>query len=339
MTENFSPRRRALLVALLAAGVTSLLPAHGAWAQTGAATSVTIALSSNAFPYGGLFIAEKAGLFAKHGLQPKIVVMDSGNAAMTALIANSAQFSASGPGEVLAARSRGQNVVIVGNFYRGLSASVVLSNAVADKLNVAANAPVQQRLRALDGLTIAAPSATSAYLHPVKAGAEEAGAKVKFVYMAQPAMVAALKSGAIQAMIAASPYASVAVAQSGGVVWISGPKGEFPPKVQPSSSACLQTSEQYAAANPDIIARMRAVLADLAQYIKDKPDDAKRNLAQAYPQVESALIDQAFAQDADNWARPELTEADIQQEIRILEATGLVAGVGKIQPSAVLWKK
>ena len=40
-----------------------------------------------------------------------------------------------------------------------------------------------------------------------------------------------------------------------------------------------------------------------------------------------------------NWARPELTEADIQQEIRILESTGLVAGVGKIQPSSVLLKR
>ena len=47
-------------------------------------TPITIALSSNALPYGGLFIAEKAGLFAKHGLQPKLIVMDSGNAAMTA---------------------------------------------------------------------------------------------------------------------------------------------------------------------------------------------------------------------------------------------------------------
>jgi len=303
------------------------------------ATPITIALSSNAFPYGGLFIAEKAGIFAKHGLQPKIVVMDSGNAAMTALIAGSAQFSASGPGEVLAARARGQNVVIVGNFYRGLSASVILSKAVADKLNVSASAPIKERLRALDGLTIAAPSATSAYLHPVKAAAEEVGAKVKFVYMAQPAMVAALQSGAIQGMIAASPYAGVPVAKGAGVAWISGPNGEFPASVQPSSSACLQTSEQFATANPQVIAKMRAVLSDLAQYIKDKPDEAKRNLAAAYPQVDSAAIDQAFAQDAGNWARPELTEADIQQEIRILAATGLVAGVTNIKPSAVLWSK
>jgi ABC-type nitrate/sulfonate/bicarbonate transport system substrate-binding protein len=329
--------RRAFVAGALVFTVTTMVAPARVHAQD--ATPITIALSSNAFPYGGLFIAEKAGLFAKHGLQPKIVVMDSGNAAMTALIAGSAQFSASGPGEVLAARSRGQNVVIVGNFYRGLSASVILSKAVADKLNVAANAPIKERLRALDGLTIAAPSATSAYLHPVKAAAEEVGAKVKFVYMAQPAMVAALQSGAIQGMIAASPYAGVPMAKGTGVAWISGPKGEFPASVQPTSSACLQTSEQYATANPQVIAKMRAVLSDLAQYIKDRPEDAKRNLAAAYPQVDSAAIDQAFAQDAGNWARPELTEADIQQEIRILAATGLVAGVNNIKPSAVLWSK
>src|SRR5450432_3624574 len=185
------------IIAIAAAALIGLGVTAAALAAD-APTPITIALSSNAMPYGGLFIAEKAGLFVKHGLAPKLTVMDSGNAAMTALIAGSAQFSASGPGEVLAARSRGQNVVIVANFYRGLSASVILSKAVADKLGVAANAPVKERLRALDGLTIAAPSATSAYLHPVKAAAEEAGAKVKFVYMAQPAMVAAIQSGAIQ---------------------------------------------------------------------------------------------------------------------------------------------
>ncbi len=304
-----------------------------------ALTPVTVALSSRAFPYGGLFIAEKAGLFAKHGLQPKLVVMDSGNAAMTALIAGSAQFSGSGPGEVLAARARGQKIVIVANFYHGLSASVILAKAIADKSGVAPTAPVKDRLRVLDGLTVAAPSATSAYLHPVKAATEEIGAKVKFVYMAQPAMVAALQTGAIQAMVAASPFASTPVAKGFGVQWISGPRGEFPANVQPSSSACLQASESFAAANPALVGRMRAVLADVAQYIKDKPEEAKRNLAQAYPQVDPATIDQVFAQDAANWTRPELTEAEIQQEISILARTGLVANVTAVKPSDALWKK
>jgi len=337
MTHTPDVSRRRFVTAALGAAFASTWRV-AAVAQD-APVAVTIALSSNALPYGGLFIAEKAGLFGKHGVAPKIVVMDSGNAATTALISGSAQFSSSGPGEVLAARARGQPVTIVANIYRGLSASLVLAKPVADKLNVAPTAPVRERLKALDGLAIAAPSATSAYLHPVKRAAEEVGAKPRFLYMSQPAMVAALQTGAIQAMLAGAPYSYTPVSRGYGVTWISGPKGELPPEVQPTSSACLQTTEQYAGANPAVIARMRAVLDELAQYIRSTPDEAKRNLAAAYPQLDPAAIDQAFALDAANWSRPVLTEADIQQEIRILASTGLVAGVTNVKPAEVLWKR
>ena len=53
----------------------------------------------------------------------------------------------------------------------------------------------------------------------------------------------------------------------------------------------------------------------------------------------TAPRDQAFAQDAADWARPELCESDIQQEIRILAATGLVANVTAVKPADTLWKK
>jgi ABC-type nitrate/sulfonate/bicarbonate transport system substrate-binding protein len=329
------PRHR-LVVTLLAIALAGARPWHPA-AQS-APTPVTIALSSNALLYGGLFIAEKAGLFTQQGIAPKLVVMDSGNAAMTALLSRSAQFSASGPGEVLTARSRGQQVVIVGNFYRGFSASVVLAKAAADKSRILPGAPVTDRLRALNGLIVAAPSATSAYLHPIKRAAEDTGAKPRFVYMSQPAMVAALQSGAIQAMIAAAPYSSTAVAR-GGVDWIDGPRGDLPTSVQPRSSGCLQTTEQYATANPAVIAKMRALLTSLAQYIKDQPGDAKRYLQQVYPQLLPAALDQAFSQNLQNWTQPTMNEADIEQEIRILSATGLVAGVANIKPAAALWTR
>jgi ABC-type nitrate/sulfonate/bicarbonate transport system substrate-binding protein len=326
-----------MLVALVVAGVVWVAssPLHA----QGAPMPITIAVSSNTLLYGGLFIAEKAGLFGQQGLAAKIVVMDSGNAAMTALISRSAQFAASGPGEVLTARSRGQKVVILGNFYRGFSASVVLATAVAGKSTMAPGAPVTERLRALNGLIVAAPSATSAYLHPIKRATEEAGARPRFVYMSQPAMVAALQSGAIQAMIAAPPYSSTAIARGLGVDWINGPRGDLPAHVQPRSSACLQTTEQYATANPAVIARMRTVLTSLVQFVRDKPDEAKRLLQQVYPQLAPAGLDQAFAQNVGNWTQPTLSEADIAQEISILSASGVVAGVDRIQPAAALWTK
>ncbi len=326
MTGRTLRRRAVLAVPLLLLGI-------GGPAQA-ADTPITLALSSTTLAYGGLRIAERAKMFQLHGLEPRIIVMDSGNAAISAVLGHSADFSSAGPGEVLAAAVRGRQVVIVLNVYRGLSGSLILAKPVADKLGIAANAPVEQRLRALDGLSIAAPSATSAYLTPYKGAAEAAGAKIKFVYMTQPAMVAALQVGAVQGIIVGAPFSLTPVTQGSGVLWISGPKGELPPAFRPASSAGLQTSEEYAAAHPQIIAQLRAVFDDLAKLIRDKPDEAEALLAQAYPSVDAAA---AFSESAANWSQPVMTADDIAQEIRIQVASGSLPGVADIKPASVLY--
>jgi ABC-type nitrate/sulfonate/bicarbonate transport system substrate-binding protein len=301
-----------------------------------AATPVTIAASSSSLAYGGMKIALEAGLFQKNGLDPKVIVMESGNAAMSAVVAGSAAFSTSGAGEVLAARVRGQDIVIVSNIYRGLSGSIVLAKSVADKLGVAPTAPVDQRLLALNGLAIAAPSATSAYLTPYKSAATAVGSTPKFLYMTQPAMVAALQVGAIQGMSAGAPFSLTPVLNGSGVLWISGPKGELPPADQLTSSACLQTSLDYARNHPEVIRAVRAVFADAAALIKSKPDEAKALLAKAYPSLEPAMLDAAFAESAANWSQPVMTVDDIRQEIKVQEGAGTLPGVEKLDPAAVL---
>lgn len=316
----------ALIAAMFVAG-----PLHAA------GTPVTIALSSNTLAYGGLRIAEAAGLFQKHGLEPRIIVMDSGNAALSAVLGRSAEFSASGPGEVLAARVRGRSFVILANIYRGLSGSLVLARSVADTLAVPPDASVERRLRALDGLTIAAPSATSAYLHPIRSAAEGVGAKIKFVYMTQPAMVAALQAGAVQGIVAGAPFSLAPIANGSGTAWISGPRGELPAAAMPASSACLQTSLEYADAHPETIGSLRAVFDDVAQLIKDNPAEARALLARAYPQLDPAAARAAFDESAANWSRPVMTPDDIRQEIAIQASTGVLPGVTAIPPESVLW--
>ena len=125
----------------------------------------------------------------------KIFAMDSANAATAALIAGSAPVVLSGPGELVAAVARSQPVVLVADVYRGFGASLVLSNAVAARTGV--------------------------------------GAKIRFTYMAQPAMVAALENGAVEGMIASAPFWGFPVARKAGVLWLSGPKGELPPENMP----------------------------------------------------------------------------------------------------------
>jgi ABC-type nitrate/sulfonate/bicarbonate transport system substrate-binding protein len=313
--------------------------AAGALARSAAAaagTPITLAVSSTSLAYGGLRIAEKAGLFEKNGISPTITVMDSGSAAMTAVLSGSIEFCSASLGEVLAARVRGQEIVVVANIYRGLSGSLVLAKPVAEKLGIPEQAPLDAKLKAIEGMAIATPSATSSYTFPFRIAGQAAGAQPHFVYMAQPAMVAALKTGAVQGMIAGAPFSTEVVASGVGVMWVSGPKGELPADAAPTSSAAVETSEAYVKAHPDVIARMRASFDALGRLIKEQPAEAERLLASAYPQLGATTISNVFRDDGPNWARPVMSIDDIRHEIMLQQKAGLLKGLEKIDPASVL---
>jgi ABC-type nitrate/sulfonate/bicarbonate transport system substrate-binding protein len=246
------------------------------------AQQVSIAVSSTSFVLGGVRIGEQAGLFAKEGLHPHIVVMESGNAAMAALIGGSVQFTVAGPGEVLAARVRGQDVVIVANLYKGLAGSVVLSKDAAASLKVPRSAPVAERLKALNGLSIAVPSATSALLAPVRNAAEAVGAHIRFSYMSQPAMVAALDSDAVQGIDPSFPFAGTPIIKGTGVLWIDGPGDELA-EYSPASSSCVQATGAYAKADADIVRRLQQAIVDVADYAGTTLPGRSRHLPRAIP--------------------------------------------------------
>jgi ABC-type nitrate/sulfonate/bicarbonate transport system substrate-binding protein len=151
-------------------------------------------------------------------------------------------------------------------------------------------------------------------------------------------MVAALETNAIDAMVASSPYSGAPVLKGTGVLWLNGPGGDFPADAAPPSTECLMTTNSAAAANADLIRRFRATLDDVATLIKQKPDEAKRALGKAYPQLEPAALNLAFSQQADNWTHPQFSEADVRQQIKLLQAVSHLPGLDKVQPQAILLK-
>lgn len=338
MTKESRPlSRRAITQALGLAALGSVvrLPAVHA-----ADLEISIALSSDSLAYGGIGIAEKAGLFQKNGLAPRITRMTSGNAATAALIGGSVQFCGSGMEEVIAARARGQKIAIVSNIYRGISGVLVLAKDKAAALGVSPSAPAAARLKALDGLSIATPSATSGFNAPLRAAIERNGAKISYIAIAQPAMAAALKSGAIAAFMASSPFWEPAVLQNFGTIWLSTPKpGELPDDLVPIGVAVLQTTESFAQANPEPIARLRAMFDDLSALIKERPDQARKLLAEAYPKIDAQALKLAFDVNAISWARPVITPADIDHQFKITAAAGVIKDIDKVDRAAVLWKR
>lgn len=299
---------------------------------------ITIALSSPSLPAAGARIANEMGLFQKHGIDAKVTPMDNASVATMGLIAGSLEFTTTGGTDVVVSQARGQKLVAITSIYRGLAGVLVLSKAAADKLNVSPTAPVNDRLKALDGLIIASPSATSTYTFALKSATEAVGAKIRFTYMAQPAMVAALETGAIQGYMAGSPIYARPVLSGSGVLWMSGPKGEFPPQFTPANAVTLNTRLDFAEANRDLMKRIVAVFADLAKAVDERPAEVKAAIAKLFPEIDAQSMELIFATESKGFKVEPLTPADMAREIAFVKASGLdLPGIDALKPASLMF--
>ncbi len=324
--------RRAFLAA-----VGALAGARTAGAQP-QLRDLNLPVSSLSFASAGVQLANVLGLFAKNGLSPRIIAMDSANAATAALIAGSAQVVVSGPGELVAAQARGQPVVLVADVYRGFGASLVLSKAAAARTGIDADAPWRERHKALDGLLIASASPTSSYTASYRGAAESVGAKIRFTYMAQPAMTAALESGAVQGMIASAPFWGFPVGRGAGVLWLSGPKGELPPENMPASTTSMQAMRGVAAAEPVLMRQLIDTQRALGAMVETAPDQVRAALGKIYRDIDAATMDVLFAAESRAWITRPMTRADMQHEIDFVRSGGSsIPGLDRIDPASLLY--
>ena len=301
-------------------------------------TKIKIAISSPSIPASTARIIKQMGIFEHHGLDVAIAMMDSGNTAAMSMMSGSVDFSISSPTDVVVARARGQDVVALTTAYHGNSAVLTLAKSVVDKLGVSPTAPMEQRLKALDGLVIATPSATSTYTVSVKAPAEKAGARIKFVHMGQPEMVAALQSGAIQGYVSGAPFYAQPVAAGTGVIWINGPKGETPPEFAPSNVIVVETTRAYAAAHVDVDKRLVDSFLEFGQAARDRPADVKAALAALYPNLDAKLLDAFFDSEVHGFAVGPLTPAEMAHDIEFTRGSGIdIASLKGVDPATMIF--
>jgi ABC-type nitrate/sulfonate/bicarbonate transport system substrate-binding protein len=318
-------------------GAAGLLAAGAASAQP--VRDVTIGLSSNSLGAAGFRIAKELGLFEKHNLAARIVIMDSGNSVTAALISGSVQAVTAGMGDLIAARARHLPIVAVTNTYGGLSGTMVIAKSVADKLGVSPTASWQDRMKALDGLSIASASATSSNAVAYQAAANVVGARIRSVYMAQDTMPAALESGAIQGFVSASPFWAFPVERGAAVLWMSGPKGELPENLRSSTSNMVLVGQSFAEAHPDIVRDIDAVYGDFVKALDERPADVEAIIAKLYPTLDKPTIDMLFGMESFAWKARKLTPADVVKEIGFTKkGNSTLPGLDDIDPAAALWQ-
>jgi ABC-type nitrate/sulfonate/bicarbonate transport system substrate-binding protein len=301
-------------------------------------TEFKLPISSTSFATAPLRAAAILGSFARQGLDVRLPFLETGANLTAALVSGSAKVILGGAGEQVAAWTRGQPILVLTKVYWGLAGSLILSAETAAKTGVSPTAPIAARLKALDGLLIAGPSPTSTYSNAYKGGAESVGAKIRFTYMAQPAMVAGLEAGSIQGYIAGGPLWGAQVARGKAVLWLSAPKGELPPANVPASTTSLQVMRPFAEANGPLMKQVLNGYKDFSDILEKTPGKVREAFAQIYKEIDSKTMDVMFEAEKGAWLMKPVTAKTMQQEIDFMKASGTkLEGIDKLDPAAMIY--
>jgi ABC-type nitrate/sulfonate/bicarbonate transport system substrate-binding protein len=310
-----------------------VLAAHAQPAQ-----DVSIGLGSRSIPGGALRVAKELGLFEKRGLNASFVFTDNPTTAISGLLAGSFQFSVTGFPDFLAARSKAQDVVVIASTYDGLGVNTVIDKVTATKLGIARNAPIEQRLKALDGLLIAATGPSSTTKISIDVAAKSVGANIRFTYMTYQAMLAAMEAGAIQGFTAAAPFWAQSVTTGKAVDWIS-IKDELPAKFVPTMSSALGTRGDVIKKEPELVKKMAAVVADLGVAVKERPADVRAAMAKIFDGLDAKTMAVLFEGETRSWQTKPLTVEQVQREIDYLKSAALAPPeLDKVSPLSMIYK-
>ncbi len=300
---------------------------------------ISIALSSSSIPAGAARIAKEMGFFEKHGLSATVTPMDTGSVASAALMSGAVNFVTTGPSDVVVAQGRGLKIVALTAVYRGFAATIVLSKEAAAKTGVSPTAPIEARLKALNGLKIATTSASSTFAIAPKAATEGVGANINFVYMAQPAMVAALQRGIVDGITVSAPYYVPPVLAGTGVIWVSGPRGDFPKAAAPVNSVVVLVQQAFATANPELMKQVSASFADVWKAIDERPADVKAAMAKIWPDLDAKTIDLVFETEGPGFKAQPLTVDEMAHEIAFMKLGGADLPRGdSLDPAAMIFR-
>ncbi|MFD1210832.1 ABC transporter substrate-binding protein [Arthrobacter sp. GCM10027362] len=279
---------------------------------------------------------------AEHGLD---MVPTMGGAGSTNLVAalRSGSFDVVGIGTatLVDANAEGANLVVVGGT-GGLINNIVLNSKVAEGLGVSPEAPVEERIKALRGLTIATSppgsSSNSTLRYLVKQYGLDPDKDLSIVPVNDPsAIVAGIRRGQFDGSFFGVGIADVNIADGSGELWVSLPRGDIE-SFKDLVGVVLVTTRDYLEKNPDAVAAFHASLADAQRRVEENPDQVGQVLHnKTFTDLDKNVFDTAWEQaqggfpeganfTRDSWnVYKELFQATSEKDFSTIKYEDLVA--------------
>lgn len=281
--------RRALAAAVLCSLANTPLAAQPA------AEDVVVAVPNYTFNLTPTFIADELGLWAKHGLNMKMIQV-AGVGATNAVIAGSADFSQAGGSTLTRAAARGQRLLAIANTAERNIVIITMRKEVAAAAGFDAKAPLEKRAAVLRGKTFGVGAINAnphAYLLVVAARAGIRPDELRVSALAGDAMMAAFQNKQIDGMSNSPPWPLRPVVEGASVVIASGPSGD-PPNAVPFAYNVVLTRPETCEKRRSVCMKMGQVFKEAMAYLHSHPDETKAILQKRFPKLSPELIAAAF---------------------------------------------
>jgi len=279
---------------LLATVWTSTTPAHAedVIRYGSATTSVIVA------PF--LLGVVEPEIFGKHGIKLETTYFQGKSAnCVAALIGGGIDLCSVGTTTGTDAIAEGAKIKAVA-FFAGPINEVILSKKTVDRLGVAQDAPVEERIKALDGLRIISAAPGSAHWTTLNMMLNRVGLSVdnlKYQVLGDTvAMMEAIRNDQVDGALWSAGSLGGLLASGEGVRWISVPRGDLPEQSGLPYNTIFANND-WAEKNPDVLKRFQTAFAEAIEKVRANPEEASKKIkAEFAPDMDQTIWDDGFAE-------------------------------------------
>jgi len=276
--------------------------------------NIVLAVPNVALTFAPGYLAEDWGLFTKHGLNVKSVVI-AGIGSANAVISGSADFAEISGATLTRAAARGQPMLgIVGSLNRPVI-QIVLRKEVAEAAGFDPKAALDKRVHILRGRTIAVDSINSVIHAYVLLLARRAGYSpddIRIAPMAPTNAMAAFQTRQVDGFAMSMPWPLQPVLDGSAVVIASGADGD-PADMYPFGHNIFVTKPETCERRKSVCAKLGAAMKETVARMLDHPDDALALLQKRFASFDGKLFAAGFAEIRKGTPRPPIvTKADLE---------------------------
>ena len=233
-----------------------------------------------------VYLMKARGYDKAHGLD--VEIQQSGGSStlqVDAVIAGDAMFGGPGTATALQAIRAGGDIVILGAAANNQIAGVISNDALA-KAGVALDAPIEDRIKALKGLTIGTNPVGSTYYLMLRTELQQVGLDpdndVRLVGVTDSnALITGMDQGRFDVIVSASGIVEQAISLGAGQLLYSGARGDFPGGDSTMVLVTIARSDTVKD-HPDIVEAYRAALADALTALNEDHAEAGKLLREQF---------------------------------------------------------